>query len=391
MTKRILVLNAGSSSLKFATFTVPASGVPALDLRGQLAGIGQGEPKLSVNDAQGKSVRWGEAERMATHGEAIRLLIERLQMRTRPEDWLGAGHRIVHGGARFSEPVKITSNVVKELAALIPLAPLHQPHNVEPIEALRAALPDLPQVACFDTAFHASQPEVAVRFALPEKYWREGLRRYGFHGLSYEAILHALPGIAGSVPRRLIVAHLGNGASMAAILEGKCVATSMGFSTLDGLVMGTRAGSIDPGVLLHLLRAGMSREELECLLYHESGVKGVSGLTADMKTLLESADPKARLAIDLYCYRIRRELGSLAAALGGLDALVFTGGVGENATAIRARVCADAAWLGVELDEDANRRGDPRISTAGSRAAAWIVPTDEELTIARHTQRLLLG
>jgi acetate kinase len=389
MTQRILVLNAGSSSLKFATFVTSGGGVPALDLRGQLAGIGQGETKLSVTDEHGNRARWGKAERITTHADAVRLLIDRLQIAEHPNDWLGAGHRIVHGGARFSEPVKIAPDTLKELVALIPLAPLHQPHNVAPIEALQAAMPDLPQVACFDTAFHAGQPEVAVRFALPEKYWQAGLRRYGFHGLSYEAILHALPNIAGSVPKRLIVAHLGNGASMAAIRDGTCVATTMGFSTLDGLVMGTRAGAIDPGVLLHLLRDGVSREALEHLLYHESGIKGVSGLTADMKTLLESSDPKAKLAIDLYCYRIRRELGSLAAALGGLDAVVFTGGVGENAAAIRAGVCEDAAWLGLQLDAEANRRGGPRISNSGSRVAAWIVPTDEELTIARHTQRLL--
>jgi acetate kinase len=389
MTKRILVLNAGSSSLKFATFTASGGVVPALDLRGQLAGIGQGEPKLTVIDQHGKNARWGKAEHLATHADAVRLLIDRLQMQERPEDWLGAGHRIVHGGARFSEPVKVTSDTLKDLAALIPLAPLHQPHNVAPIEALQAAMPRLPQVACFDTAFHASQPDVAVRFALPENYWQAGLRRYGFHGLSYEAILHALPAVAGGVPSRLIIAHLGNGASMAAVRDGKCVATTMGFSTLDGLVMGTRPGSIDPGVLLHLLRGGMTGDELERLLYHESGVKGASGLTADMKTLLESADPRAKLAIDLYCYRIARELGSLAAALGGLDALVFTGGVGENAAAIRARVCTDAAWLGLQLDDEANRRGGPRISTVASPIAAWAVPTDEELTIARHTQRLL--
>jgi acetate kinase len=391
MTHRILVLNAGSSSLKFAVFARSGRDVPVLELRGQLAGIGQGEPKLTVTGEHGNRARWSKAERMASHADAVRLLIARLQMAEHPEAWLGAGHRIVHGGARFSEPAKITPETLKELAVLIPLAPLHQPHNVAPIEALQAALPNLPQVACFDTAFHMSQPEIAVRFALPEKYWQAGLRRYGFHGLSYEAILHALPAIAGSVPKRLVVAHLGNGASMAAIRDGTCVATTMGFSTLDGLVMGTRAGSIDPGVLLHLLREGMAREELERLLYHESGVKGVSGLTADMKTLLESAHPRAKLAVDLYCYRIGRELGSLAAALGGLDALVFTGGVGENAAAIRARVCADAGWLGLQLDEEANRRGEPRISAAGSRIAAWIVPTDEELTIARHTQRLLAG
>lgn len=389
MTQHILVLNAGSSSLKFATFATSGSGVPSLDLRGQLAGIGQGETRLSVTDEHGNRARWGNAERVATHADAVQLLTDRLRIAERRGDWLGAGHRVVHGGARFSAPVKVSPDTIHELAALVPLAPLHQPHNIAPIEALRDLLPDLPQVACFDTAFHASQPEIAARFALPEKYWRAGLRRYGFHGLSYEAILHALPGIAGRLPSRLVVAHLGNGASMAAIRDGKCVATTMGFSTLDGLVMGTRAGSIDPGVLLHLLRQGMSREELEHLLYHESGVKGVSGLTADMKTLLESGDPRAKLAIDLYCYRMGRELGSLAAALGGLDALVFTGGVGENAAPIRAKICEGAAWLGWDLDATANGRGGPLISAAGSRVSAWIVPTDEELTIARHTQRLL--
>jgi len=389
MAKRILVLNAGSSSLKFAAYAADLD--LQLELKGQLSGIGQGEARLKIADADGRALDWGETDALGDHGDALKLLISRLEIAKRPQDWLGAGHRVVHGGTRFSAPVRVDGAIVKELAALVPLAPLHQPHNVAPIEALRAVLPDLPQVACFDTAFHAGQPEIAVRFPLPEKYWEAGLRRYGFHGLSYEAILHALPNIAGSVPKRLIVAHLGNGASMAAIRDGRCVATTMGFSTLDGLVMGTRAGAIDPGVLLHLLRDGMTREALERLLYHESGVKGVSGLTADTKTLLESADPKARLALDLYCYRIARELGSLAAALGGLDALVFTGGVGENAAAIRARVCADAAWLGLELDEAGNATGGPRISTGASRVAAWIVPTDEELTIARHTQQLLTG
>jgi acetate kinase len=388
MSQHILVLNAGSSSLKFATFAVSSS-TPALDLRGQLAGIGQGETKLTVADAHGDRADWGKAQRLAGHADAMQVLIDRLQIARNRDDWIGVGHRVVHGGTRFSAPVQVDDAILQQLAALIPLAPLHQPHNVAPIEALRAALPDLPQVACFDTAFHASQPETAVRFPLPEKFWQAGLRRYGFHGLSYEAILHALPAVAGGIPGRLVIAHLGNGASMAAVRDGKCVATTMGFSTLDGLVMGTRPGAIDPGVLLHLLRGGMSRDELERLLYHESGVKGVSGLTADMKTLLESADPRAKLAIDLYCYRIARELGSLAAALGGLDALVFTGGVGENAAAIRARVCADAGWLGLELDEAGNANGAPRISTSGSRTAAWIVPTDEEQTIARHTHRLL--
>jgi len=388
MTKRILVLNAGSSSLKFATFTA-SSVAPALDLRGQLSGIGQGKSKLTVTDARGTPVPWESATGTATHDDALQLLIDRLQIAQLPGDWLGVGHRVVHGGTQFREPAQISPSILDALAALCDLAPLHQPHNIRPIQTLIDLLPGLPQVACFDTAFHASQPELATRLPLPDQYWQAGLRRYGFHGLSYEAILHALPSIAGSLPARLVVAHLGNGASMAAIRDGKSIATTMGFSTLDGLMMGTRPGAIDPGALLHLLRDGRDYVELRDLLYHESGLKGVSGITADMKTLLESADPKAKLAIDLYCYRIARELGSLAAALGGIDALVFTGGVGENAPAIRARICTDAAWLGLQLDDEANRRGDQRISAAGSSAAAWIVPTDEELTIARHTQRLL--
>jgi acetate kinase len=387
MTQRILVLNAGSSSLKFATYLT--AGAPKLQLKGQLSGIGQGDTRLAVSDASGRRVDWGNAGAMPHHADALGLLIERLEIARQPKEWLGAGHRIVHGGVRFSAPVRVNAAILKQLAALVPLAPLHQPHNIAPIQALGDLLPRLPQVGCFDTAFHATQPELATRFALPNKYWRAGLRRYGFHGLSYEAILHALPRIAGGVPKRLVVAHLGNGASMAAIHEGECVATTMGFSTLEGLAMGTRPGSIDPGVLIHLLRNGMDLEELEHLLYHESGLKGVSGLTADMKTLLESRAPKARLAILLYCYRIGRELGSLVAALGGIDALVFTGGVGENAAMIRAQVCEQAAWLGLRWDADANRRGASRISKRSSSVAAWVVPTDEELTIARHTQRLL--
>ncbi len=389
MTQRILVLNAGSSSVKFATFAAHEGADPALELKGQVAGIGQGATKLSAADAGGRKLDWGNAASLATHDDALGLLIDRLEIAARRQDWIGAGHRVVHGGAAFSAPLRIDAAAIEQLAALIPLAPLHQPHNVAPIRALHRLLPELPQVACFDTAFHTTQPEVAVRFPLPEEYWRRGLRRYGFHGLSYEAILHALPKVAGGIPGRLVVAHLGNGASMAAIRDGTCVASTMGFSTLDGLMMGTRPGAIDPGLLLHLLREGMSAERLERLLYHESGLQGVSGQTADMKTLLESGDDKAKLAIALYCYRAQRELGSLAAALGGVDALVFTCGVGENAAPIRAKICEGAAWLGLDFDAAANAKGGPRISTAESGVAAWIVFTDEELTIARHTRRLL--
>ncbi len=391
MTQRILVLNAGSSSVKFATFALRDGGDPALELKGQVAGIGQGTTKLSVSDATGKKLDWGGAANLASHEDALGLLIDRLDIAARRADWLGAGHRVVHGGERFSAPLRIDGAAIEALAALIPLAPLHQPHNVTPIRALHRLLPELPQVACFDTAFHTTQPEVAVRFPIPDEYWRKGLRRYGFHGLSYEAILHALPKVAGGIPRRLIVAHLGNGSSMAAIRDGRCVASTMGFSTLDGLMMGTRPGVIDPGLLLHLLRDGMSLERLEKLLYHESGLQGVSGLTSDMKTLLDSADDRAKLAVAMYCYRAARELGSLAAALGGVDALVFTGGVGENAAPVRAAICDSAAWLGLDFDAAANAAGGPLISRPGSRLAAWIVFTDEELTIARHTRRVLAG
>ncbi len=387
MTKRILVINAGSSSLKFAAYA--ADREPRLELKGQLSGIGQGEARLAVADAGGRALDWGKADALGHHSDALKLLIARLEIAARPQDWLGAGHRVVHGGTRFSTPVRVDGTILKELASLIPLAPLHQPHNVAPIEALQTLLPTCPRSRA---STRLSMPP--SRRSPPASRCRRNSGKPACGAMASmdcptKRSCMPCPASPAAFRSRLVIAHLGNGASMAAIRDGKCVATTMGFSTLDGLVMGTRPGAIDPGVLLHLLRDGMSREELERLLYHESGVKGVSGLTADMKTLLESADPKAKLAIDLYCYRIARELGSLAAALGGLDALVFTGGVGENATAIRARVCADAAWLGLQLDDDANRRGGPRISTAASPVAAWIVPTDEELTIARHTQRLL--
>jgi len=348
---RLLTINAGSSSLKFATFKLGA--VPICELRGQLSGIGQGVAKLS-------GVHWpAEGLKLETHQDAIALLIDRLEI-------AAVGHRVVHGGTRFTAPVKIDAATIPALRDLIPLAPLHQPHNVAAIEAVAAALPGIPQVACFDTAFHATMPEVAARFALPEEYWAKGIRRYGFHGLSYEAILHRL---GDAIPKRLIIAHLGNGASLAAVKDGKCIATTMGFSTLDGLVMGTRAGLLDPGVILHLLREGMDAKQLERLLYHESGLLGVSGKTADMKTLLESDDPRAKRAVELYCNRIIREIGSLTAALEGLDMLVFTGGVGENAAPIREQVTRTLTWL---------QPIDIRV-----------IPTDEELTIARHTQALL--
>ncbi|MDQ7251476.1 acetate/propionate family kinase [Dongia sedimenti] len=352
---RLLTINAGSSSLKFATFKL-GDAEPVCEHRGQLSGIGQGTAKLSGIDWATDNLK------LENHRDAVALLLDRLEV-------AAVGHRVVHGGTRFTAPVTVDAATVAALRDLVPLAPLHQPHNVAAIEAVAAALPHAPQVACFDTAFHATMPEVAARFALPEKYWAQGIRRYGFHGLSYEAILHRL---GDDVPSRLIVAHLGNGASLAAVQGGQCIATTMGFSTLDGLVMGTRAGLLDPGVILHLMRSeGLDRAGLEQLLYHQSGLLGVSAQTADMKTLVESDDPRASLAVEIYCYRIAREIGSLAAALQGLDALVFTGGVGENAAPIRARVTEAIRWLG---DVDVR-----------------VIPTDEELTIARHTQSILQG
>jgi len=348
---RLLTINAGSSSLKFAAFRLERA--PVCEMRGQLSGIGQGQAKLSGVDWPTDNLK------LENHRDAVALLLDRLEV-------AAVGHRVVHGGTRFTAPVKIDAATLAALRDLSPLAPLHQPHNVAAIEAVAAALPDVPQIACFDTAFHAAMPEVAARFALPERYWEQGIRRYGFHGLSYEAILHRL---GDDIPERLIVAHLGNGASLAAVKDGKCVATTMGFSTLDGLVMGTRAGLMDPGVILHLMRSeGLDRAALEKLLYHESGLLALAG-TADMKTILDARDQRSRFAIALYCARITREIGSLAAALEGVDMLVFTGGVGENATAIRDRVTERLKWLG-NID-------------------VRVIPTDEELTIARHTQRLL--
>ncbi len=385
MARKLLILNAGSSSLKFAIFRAREDGDPVAELRGQLAGIGQGRPRWRLEAASGTD--WNHLDPVDDHESALRLLVERLGLTTRKERWIGAGHRVVHGGVDFARPCVIEGDVLSRLRALNALAPLHQPHNVGAIESLSRLLPDLPQVACFDTAFHRTQPDLAQRFALPEEYWAMGIRRYGFHGLSYESIVAAAPGVIGALPKRLVIAHLGNGASMAAVADGRCLATTMGFSTLDGLVMGTRSGTIDPGVLLHLMREGrMSASALEHLLYHESGLKGVSGLSADMKTLLESRAPGARMAIDLYVYRIGRELGSMAAALGGIDALVFTGGVGENASVIRDRVLHGAHWLGFERDAVAL---GPRLTREGMMPSAWVIPTDEELMIARHARALL--
>ncbi|MGH6942021.1 acetate/propionate family kinase [Hypericibacter sp.] len=388
----LLILNAGSSSLKFALYRT-GSAEPTLLARGQFAGIGRALA-FSAKSADGLALTPPDAAALAAtrnHADALLLLPAWLQANDLGSALAGAGHRVVHGGTRFTLPERITPESLDALAALEPLAPHHQPHNVAAIRALMAQQPDLPQVACFDTAFHATMPATAQSLGLPRALEAKGLRRYGFHGLSYEYVTGRLAELCGGrLPKRVIIAHLGNGASMAAVLDGKGHATTMGFSTLDGLVMGTRIGSLDPGAILHLMRTErMDLKALEDMFYNRSGLLGLSDISADMKTLLESGDSRAAAAIEQYCYAIVRHAGSLAAALGGLDALVFTGGVGENAAPIRSQVCRALAWLGVDLDETANARGGSLVTTPSSRVAAYVVPTDEELVIARHTAALL--
>lgn len=386
----ILILNAGSSSLKFSIFETHEDRSLGAGIHGQVEGIGV-DPKLHVRDAEGRKL----ADRpVSSHGHegAIAAIGEWFRAHIgRDAGFDGVGHRVVHGGMTFSEPVLVDEAVIRELETLVPLAPLHQPHNLAAIRAIRAAAPDVPQVACFDTAFHAGQADVARNFALPRALTAKGIRRYGFHGISYEYILSTVPQFApGCADGKLVVAHLGNGASMCAIDKGASVASTMGFTAVDGLPMGTRTGVLDPGVVLYLLQyEGMDGKAIERLLYQQSGLLGVSGLSSDMRTLLASDASSAREAVDLFVYRIGRELGSLAAALHGIDALIFTGGIGENAAVIRARVCNDARWLGIELDEAANAGDGPCISKPGSKASAWVIPTDENLMIARHTRRLL--
>ncbi|MEX2297860.1 MAG: acetate/propionate family kinase [Dongiaceae bacterium] len=324
------------------------------------------------------------------HQGAIAALLDWLAATRLDAGLAGIGHRVVHGGGEFTVPALLDAATIERLAAFAPLAPHHQPHNLAAIRALAVQRPDLRQVACFDTAFHATQPALATRLGLPREYESQGLRRYGFHGLSYDYVTGRLRA-EGKLPARLVVAHLGNGCSMCAIRDGKSIATTMGFSTLDGLAMATRSGSVDPGALIHLMRSGMDAAAIEDLLYNRSGLLGMSGISADMKILLASDAPAAKEAVDFFCYRIVRETGSLVAALGGIDALAFTGGIGENAAAVRAAIVRDLAWLGLAIDQTANARNDAELSTANARVKCYVVPTDEELVIARHTANLLLA
>jgi acetate kinase len=391
MRDAIAVLNAGSSSLKFSLFT-QGTGTLELAARGQAEGLFT-SPRFVAKDARGTVIdekSWGDGTRLGHEG-ALDHLVDVLRKRFKDDRLAAVGHRVVHGGLEYSRPTRVTAGVVEALEKYVPLAPLHQPHNLSPIRLLLSRDPALPQVACFDTAFHRNQPAVAQAFALPRAITERGVLRYGFHGLSYEYIAQALPAYdARAATGRTVVLHLGNGASMCAMHGGRSVASTMGFTAADGLPMGTRCGSLDPGVVLYLMQElRMDAKAIEKLIYQESGLLGVSGISSDMRALQESSDPRAKEAIDLFAYRIGRELGSLASALGGLDAIVFTAGIGEHSVALRERICRDAAWLGIELDAAANASGGPRISTSGSRAAAWVVPTNEELMIARHTAAVL--
>jgi acetate kinase len=390
MSDALLVLNAGSSSLKFSVFLNDHP--PRVLLHGQLEGLLTQPRFIARNDtAVVGQKEWPSGTQLGHHGAIEFLLTWGREGAVGEHRIVAVGHRVVHGGVKFTAPVLVDASILAELEALVPLAPLHQPHNVAAIKAVAKMAPVLPQVACFDTAFHRTQSKVAEAFALPRRFIEEGVRRYGFHGLSYEYIASVLPVLdRRAAEGRAVLAHLGNGASMCAMSNGRSIATTMSFTALDGLMMGTRCGAIDPGVLLYLIEHhGMNVRTLTRLLYEQSGLLGVSGISSDMRELLSSSDSRAAEALDLFVYRINRELGSLAAALGGLDALLFTGGIGENAASIRARICRDASWLGLELDEEANARGRPCISRPGSRVSAWVIPTNEELMIALHTRRVL--
>jgi len=391
MSETILVVNAGSSSIKFQLFSVGAGDQLQRRLKGQIEGIGV-RPHLVAKGADGKTLidkTWPPAEAgdvPAGLAKVVEFL--RSEIGTLP---IAVGHRVVHGGPDYSAPILIDASVVERLEAFAPLAPLHQPNNLGPIRTLLQRQPQLPQIACFDTAFHRGHPEVADRYALPEQFYQEGVRRYGFHGLSYEYIASQLPKLAPDIAKgRVVVAHLGSGASMCALHAGKSVDSTMGFTALDGLPMGTRPGQLDAGLVLYLLtEKGMSAKDIERLFYQDSGLKGLSGISNDVRDLLASSDARAKFALDYFVYRISQFTGMLAAAMCGIDGFVFTAGVGENAPIIREAVARRLAWIGLELDRAVNAKSHGRISATGSRVACYVIPTDEELMIARHTLGVL--
>jgi acetate kinase len=390
MTDYALVLNAGSSSLKFCVFAKPDDDW-RLESRGQIDGIGS-SPRLYAKDEEGQVLVDRRPDKIRNGRDALDELATWLKSMYGGAQVVGVGHRVVHGGALYTGPTVVTPQVLADLRSLMPLAPLHQPYNIAAIEAVSERLPHVPQVACFDTSFHRTQPPVADLVPLPQEIRRRGVQRYGFHGLSYEYIASTLPQIAPEIARgRVVVAHLGSGASLCAMRDGKSVDNSLGFTALDGLCMSTRPGAIDAGVILYLFQGlQLSAKEVETILYKKSGLLGISGISPDMRDLETSSDPKARLALDYFVYRVAKELGALAAVLGGIDGLVFTAGIGENSPEIRRRICEASAWLGIEFDAVANAHKGPRISSPKSKVSAWVIPTNEELMIARHTG-LMLG
>ncbi len=386
-----IVLNAGSSSLKFSLYQRPDASSWRLEARGQIDGIGT-SPRFTAKTEAGERIADESLDaRVRDARTALDHLAGWLRAHYGGSPVVGVGHRVVHGGAKYPKPTIVTAAVLDDLRALIPLAPLHQPYNLAAIEAVADRLPGVPQVACFDTSFHRGQPAVAEVVPLPRDICTSGVQRYGFHGLSYEYIASVLPQAAPEIADgRVIVAHLGSGASLCAMKNRRSVDSTLGFTALDGLCMGTRPGAVDPGVVLYLFQGlGLSPKEVETILYKKSGLLGISGISNDMRVLLESTDPAAKLAVDYFVYRAAKEIGALAAVLGGVDGIVFTAGIGENSAEIRRRICAASSWLGMELDEAANDQRGPRISRVGSRVSAWVVPTNEELVIARHTGTLL--
>ena len=383
------VINAGSSSLKFSFY----EGEKRL-LAGQVDGIGV-NPKASATGPASETIAPPEVagKKTAAPSELLPALIPWARERLGGRRLAALGHRVVHGGLHHSRPARVTPELLAELEALVPLAPLHEPHNLAPIKMALQLNPDLPQVACFDTAFHRTAPEVEQAFALPYSFYDEGIRRYGFHGLSYEYIASVLPQRAPDIAGgRVVVAHLGNGCSACALQNRVSIATTMGFTALDGLPMGTRCGELDAGVVLHLIQQKhMQADALVDLLYRRSGMLGLSGISSDFRELLASDEPRAHFAVEVFCYRVARHIASLASALGGLDGIVFTAGVGENAAPVRSAICRACTWLGLELDEAANRGHKERISTPNSRVAAYVVRTDENMMIARHARALVAG
>ena len=385
MADALLALNAGSSSLKFALYEIGGGKRLARAAAGQIEGIGTA-PHLTARGSTGEICferRWPGGAGLG-HERLLGELLAQVDRLLGTDRLVAVGHRIVHGGDEFVRPTALTDAVLRRLDALVPLAPLHQPHNLAAIRAVAAVRPRLPQVGCFDTAFHHDMPDVSRRFGLPSSVAGSDIRRYGFHGLSYEYIAGELATLAPRL-ERVVVAHLGNGASLCAVRGGRSIDTTMSLTPLDGLLMGTRCCALDPGVVLYLLRRGMPAAEIEDLLYHRAGLLGVSGISSDMRRLLASPAPAAKAAIELFVHRCAVETAALAASLEGLDGFVFTAGIGEHAPPIRAAVADRLAWLGVSLDETANAQSATRISTPDSRVAVLVMPTDEQLMIARHT------